>query len=144
MSTSMQADRLRSERSSNNNREGVGVSLKSKAKPMQSPDPTLSPSSQGRCGAKTRNGSPCRTWRVTGKSRCRMHGGARGSGAPKGSRNGSYKHGGFTCEAPTGDCCGVPRHGEGAVVSAPLMAAGLDFRSNTRALETLRLFALLP
>src|SRR5215203_2027727 len=50
-------------------------------------------------GAKTRNGSPCRTWRVTGKSRCRMHGGARGSGAPKGSRNGSYKHGGFTCEA---------------------------------------------
>jgi len=28
-----------------------------------------------------------------------MHGGAPGSGAPKGSRNGSYKHGGFTCEA---------------------------------------------
>jgi hypothetical protein len=27
--------------------------------------------------------SPCRTWRVTGKSRCRMHGGAPGSGAPK-------------------------------------------------------------
>src|SRR5215207_5443562 len=29
---------------------GGGVSLKSKVKPMQSPDPTLSPSSQGRCG----------------------------------------------------------------------------------------------
>jgi hypothetical protein len=28
-----------------------------------------------------------------------MHGGAPGSGAPKGSRNGRYKHGGFTCEA---------------------------------------------
>src|SRR5215207_6426111 len=55
-----------------------------------------SPSSQGRCGARTRNADrPCRSWRVTGKSRCRMHGGARGSGAPKGSRNGSYKHGGF-------------------------------------------------
>jgi len=98
-STSMQVDRPRWERSSSNNREGVGMSLKSKVKPMQSPDPTLSPSSQGRCGAKTRNGSPCRTWRVTGKHRCRMHGGAPGSGAPKGSRNGTYKHGGFTCEA---------------------------------------------
>jgi len=28
-----------------------------------------------------------------------MHGGSRGSGAPKGTRNGSYKHGAFTCEA---------------------------------------------
>jgi glucans biosynthesis protein len=28
-----------------------------------------------------------------------MHGGAKGSGAPKGSRNGSFKHGAFTCEA---------------------------------------------
>jgi hypothetical protein len=28
-----------------------------------------------------------------------MHGGARGSGAPKGERNGAYKHGGFTAEA---------------------------------------------
>jgi hypothetical protein len=28
-----------------------------------------------------------------------MHGGAPGSGAPKGSRNGRYKHGRFTCEA---------------------------------------------
>jgi hypothetical protein len=28
-----------------------------------------------------------------------MHGGAKGSGAPKGNRNGSYRHGLFTCEA---------------------------------------------
>lgn len=28
-----------------------------------------------------------------------MHGGGKGSGAPKGERNGSYKHGGFTAEA---------------------------------------------
>ncbi len=62
---------------------------------MQSQDLTLSP--PHRVGAETRNSSPCR--RVTGKNRCRMHGGAPGSGAPKGSRNGSYKHGGFTCEA---------------------------------------------
>jgi len=28
-----------------------------------------------------------------------MHGGSKGSGAPKGRQNGSYKHGAFTCEA---------------------------------------------
>jgi hypothetical protein len=28
-----------------------------------------------------------------------MHGGAKGSGAPRGERNGSYKHGVFTDEA---------------------------------------------
>jgi len=34
------------------------------------------------CGAKTRKGTPCQTPPVTGKSRCRMHGGAEGSGRP--------------------------------------------------------------
>jgi hypothetical protein len=28
-----------------------------------------------------------------------MHGGADGSGAPRGARNGNYKHGFWTCEA---------------------------------------------
>jgi hypothetical protein len=28
-----------------------------------------------------------------------MHGGAKGSGAPKGEANGNYQHGSFTCEA---------------------------------------------
>jgi hypothetical protein len=28
-----------------------------------------------------------------------MHGGATGSGAPKGQANGNYRHGGFTCAA---------------------------------------------
>jgi hypothetical protein len=46
-----------------------------------------------RCGAKTRSGSPCQSPRVTGKARCRMHGGAAGSGAPKGKANGNWKHG---------------------------------------------------
>lgn len=36
---------------------------------------------------------------VKGKSRCRMHGGAKGSGAPKGERNGNYRHGARTQEA---------------------------------------------
>jgi hypothetical protein len=52
-----------------------------------------------RCGAKTRSGKPCRSPAVTGKRRCRMHGGAPGSGGPKGSRNGNYKHGRYTAEA---------------------------------------------
>jgi hypothetical protein len=45
------------------------------------------------CGARTRSGTPCRSPAVTGRSRCRMHGGAPGSGGPKGRRNGNYKHG---------------------------------------------------
>jgi hypothetical protein len=36
-----------------------------------------------RCGAKTRSGQPCRAPAVHGKRRCRMHGGARGSGATR-------------------------------------------------------------
>jgi len=40
-----------------------------------------------RCGAKTRKGSPCRQAATAGKRRCRMHGGAPGSGAPKGNQN---------------------------------------------------------
>ena len=52
-----------------------------------------------RCGARTRSGEPCRAPAVQGRQRCRMHGGAAGSGAPKGERNGNYKHGYFTQEA---------------------------------------------
>lgn len=35
-----------------------------------------------RCGAKTRAGTPCQQAAVTGNRRCRMHGGARGTGRP--------------------------------------------------------------
>jgi hypothetical protein len=52
-----------------------------------------------RCGAKTRRGKPCRSPAVRGRRRCRMHGGALGSGGPKGPRNGNYKHGLYTAEA---------------------------------------------
>jgi hypothetical protein len=34
-----------------------------------------------------------------GKRRCRMHGGAHGSEAPKGERDGHYRHGFYTAEA---------------------------------------------
>ena len=50
-----------------------------------------------RCGAKTRSGAPCRSPAVAGKKRCRMHGGAQGSGAPKGNQN-ALKHGAYTKE----------------------------------------------
>ncbi|MDA9396882.1 hypothetical protein ACVWW6_007832 [Bradyrhizobium sp. USDA 3311] len=51
-----------------------------------------------RCGARTRDGSPCRAPTAHGKTRCRMHGGALGSGAPKGNRN-ARTHGLFTRDA---------------------------------------------
>jgi uncharacterized protein YjcR len=51
-----------------------------------------------RCGAKTRSAKSCESPAVSGKSRCRMHGGASGSGAPKGNKN-ALKHGRFTREA---------------------------------------------
>jgi hypothetical protein len=51
-----------------------------------------------RCGAKTRSGGACRSPAVHGKQRCRMHGGAKGSGAPKANQN-ARKHGLFTRDA---------------------------------------------
>jgi uncharacterized protein YjcR len=51
--------------------------------------------SSPRCGAKTRSGKPCMSPAVHGKKRCRMHGGALGSGAPKGNQN-ALKHGLYT------------------------------------------------
>jgi hypothetical protein len=40
-----------------------------------------------RCLARTRRGEPCLQPVVVGKKRCRMHGGAAGSGAPVGNKN---------------------------------------------------------
>ncbi|WP_271601726.1 HGGxSTG domain-containing protein [Bradyrhizobium sp. CCBAU 45384] len=51
-----------------------------------------------RCGAQTRNGDACRAPALRGRMRCRMHGGAWGSGAPDGNSN-ALKHGYFTSEA---------------------------------------------
>jgi hypothetical protein len=54
--------------------------------------------SSRRCGAKTRSGKPCMSPAVSGKRRCRMHGGAPGSGAPRGNQN-ALKNGLHTREA---------------------------------------------
>ena len=60
-------------------------------------DTTDSPSdtdteAKERCGAQCRDGSECQNYPVEGSSRCRMHGGADGSGAPAGNQNAS-RHG---------------------------------------------------
>jgi hypothetical protein len=49
-------------------------------------------------GAKTRPGRACNSPAVRGKRRCRMHGGAPGSGAPRGNKN-ALKFGLYTREA---------------------------------------------
>jgi uncharacterized protein YjcR len=52
-----------------------------------------------RCLARTRKGksSFCQARKVSGKKRCRMHGGT-GDGAPKGNKN-ALKHGKYSREA---------------------------------------------
>ena len=51
-----------------------------------------------RCQARTRRGTPCQQPAVGGRKRCRMHGGAEGSGSPPGNRK-AFKHGRYTAEA---------------------------------------------
>ncbi len=50
-----------------------------------------------RCLAMTRSGKPFQTPKVQSRKRCRMHGGAKGNGAPKGNRN-AWKHGRYSVE----------------------------------------------
>ena len=50
-----------------------------------------------RCGAKTRSGTPCQAPAIRDKKRCRMHGG-NSPGAPRGEKNGNYRHGRYTRE----------------------------------------------
>ncbi len=74
--------------------------MREDTKPMHSLDRQPSPFRlTPRCCAQTRAGTPCLSPAVRGKARCRMHGGAKGSGAPKGSQNGRYRHGMRTQEA---------------------------------------------
>jgi len=54
--------------------------------------------SSRRCGARTRFGTFCKAPAVNGKKRCRMHGGASGSGAPLGNTN-ALKDGTYTRSA---------------------------------------------
>jgi len=51
--------------------------------------------SQKRCGAKKKDGNPCRTWAMA-NGRCRIHGGT----SLKGIESGPYKHGGYAKGLP--------------------------------------------
>src|SRR5918998_2551791 len=80
--------------------EGEGVHNKRLDNPMQRTiRQPLSLRMVPRCCAMTRSGRLCQSPRVKGKARCRMHGGAKGSGAPKGPGNGQYRHGQFTYDS---------------------------------------------
>ena len=51
-----------------------------------------------RCCARNGRGTAYQLAAVTGRARCRLHGGAEGSGAPEGNRN-ALKHGRYSAEA---------------------------------------------
>ena len=73
--------------------------MKNEINPIQADDGVSYPFLQSpRCQAKTRRGTACQAPAVTHKKVCRMHGGAKGSGAPIGSQN-ALKHGFNTKEA---------------------------------------------
>src|SRR5262249_29906327 len=94
MSTSIRADKPLSEQSTEEH--GVQERQKLRRRPaQQEPLPMIQ---APQCGATTRSGNPCQSLPVRGKSRCRMHGGAPGSGAPLGNQN-ALKHGRYTAEA---------------------------------------------
>ncbi len=74
-----------------------GACLKSEINPQRSSPATaevttLTPAA---CRARTRLG-PCQNLPEVGRTRCRLHGGAAGSGAPAGTRNGRYANGDHT------------------------------------------------
>src|SRR6476661_4691401 len=76
-------------------REGGGGNEKMTGEHMDSGERNQQPvqfQKARRCGARTRGGKPCRA-PATKKGRCRLHGGASGSGGPPGKRNGQYHHG---------------------------------------------------
>jgi hypothetical protein len=69
-----------------------------------------------RRGPKTRHGAPGKAPSVRGKRRCRMHGGAPGTGAPKRNKN-HLKHGLYTkaAEAERRRVTALVREAEGVL-----------------------------
>ena len=66
---------------------------------MDPENPKLSRLNQTpRCCARTRRGTLCQSPAVTGRARCRFHGGADGIGGQPGNRN-AFRHGRYTAEA---------------------------------------------
>lgn len=59
---------------------------------------TEQPSGAPMCGVRTRSGAPCDRAPEPDRRRCRLHGGAAGSGAPCGNRN-SRRHGRYSAQS---------------------------------------------
>src|SRR5262245_43180812 len=81
--------------------EEGGVTQKMSSEPMNADRKKQQPvqfQTARQCGARTKSGKPCRS-PATKKGRCRLHGGAKGSGGPPGKRNGQYRHGERTKDA---------------------------------------------
>jgi hypothetical protein len=69
---------------------------------LKNGNPRGNPANSPRCGAKTRAGSVCRQPAMK-NGRCRLHGG-KSPGAPRGERNGNYRHGLRTIDAVKDRC----------------------------------------
>ena len=68
-----------------------------KTTPCTQPNKVLRLTLAPRCLAKTRRGTLCQCPAVKDRHRCRFHGCAKGSGAPKGNKN-ALTHGESTAE----------------------------------------------
>src|SRR6266851_983066 len=76
-------------------RQSLAITAKNEQQAMNAREKTRQPvqfRTARQCGARTKSGKPCRS-SATKKGRCRLHGGASGSGGPPGERNGQYRHG---------------------------------------------------
>jgi uncharacterized protein YjcR len=76
---------------------GAGLTSKNMKTTSKTEKKQYSFQSAPRCGArnKSNHGEPCKCPAMRGKKRCRVHGGAKGSGAPKGNTN-ALRHGAYT------------------------------------------------
>jgi hypothetical protein len=76
-------------------------------KPMRLTE-TGSVSQASQCGARTRSGAPCSRRRSRGGEGVECTAAQTAAGAPKGSKNGNYKHGRYTeggCHPPLATRC---------------------------------------
>ena len=95
--------------------------------PMRAASPqnrTGNPADTPRCGAHSRTtGKPCKSRVVTGRNRCRMHGGAKGSGGQRGNQN-AVTSGKYTAKVKAMNffksCVTAFIHGDGRRMQAKL------------------------
>lgn len=82
-----------------------------------------------RCGAKTRDGDPCKNWAMRPSARCRMHGGK----TPVGIASPSYKHGLYSVHLPLRALVQGQRQREEIATRGRTRAAELSAREAAKA-----------